>query len=227
MHLVVCTHGRRDLATGAIASVQRYATDAMRVTVLDSSRSLDSWDEVAVVHVDCPAYHHAAEARRISVDGELTVCIDDDMRLVAPATLRERYPAGWHKHLNGHMLEAWTGPRVTAPYTRLSQWRMSRRCDNLPPVLCQYAAATNAEQIDTIWVHIDKGSQTRTPERDALTRYIDHGPGLGDMVAAGLAAIGITKERAQGVANAVGIKNCGCAKRQARLNSLGRRLGIG
>jgi hypothetical protein len=48
-------------------------------------------------------------------------------------------------------------------------------------------------------------------------------PGLGDMVAAGLAAVGITKER---VSKAIG-KPCGCAKRQERLNELGRRLGIG
>jgi hypothetical protein len=52
-------------------------------------------------------------------------------------------------------------------------------------------------------------------------------PGLGDMVAAGLDAIGITKERVQAVASKVGIKDCGCKKRQEALNSLGRNLGIG
>ena len=48
--------------------------------------------------------------------------------------------------------------------------------------------------------------------------------GLGDMVAAGLSAIGITPER---VSKAVGIKDCGCKKRQQQLNDLGRRIGIG
>lgn len=52
-------------------------------------------------------------------------------------------------------------------------------------------------------------------------------PGLGDMVASGLAAIGVTKERAQQAAARVGIKDCGCAQRQAALNSWGRRLGVG
>lgn len=52
-------------------------------------------------------------------------------------------------------------------------------------------------------------------------------PGLGDMVAAGLSAVGITKERAAAVAAAVGVKDCGCAKRQAALNRLGERLGFG
>ncbi len=53
------------------------------------------------------------------------------------------------------------------------------------------------------------------------------GPGLGDMVANGLAAIGITKPRVQAVASAVGLKDCGCSGRQAALNTFGRRLGIG
>jgi hypothetical protein len=54
-----------------------------------------------------------------------------------------------------------------------------------------------------------------------------HGPGLGDMVAAGLSAVGITKDRAQAVAQAVGLQDCGCAERQRRLNELGQKLGIG
>ena len=51
--------------------------------------------------------------------------------------------------------------------------------------------------------------------------------GLGDMVAAGLDAVGITKDRVQAVARRVGIKDCGCRKRHQRLNELGRKLGIG
>ena len=50
-----------------------------------------------------------------------------------------------------------------------------------------------------------------------------HPPGLGDMVTAGLSAIGITKER---VSKAVG-GDCGCLKRQEKLNELGRKIGIG
>lgn len=53
-------------------------------------------------------------------------------------------------------------------------------------------------------------------------------PGLGDMVAAGLDAIGITKERVQAVASVVGIKDCGCQQRQQKMNSWGaKHLGIG
>jgi hypothetical protein len=48
--------------------------------------------------------------------------------------------------------------------------------------------------------------------------------GLGDMVAAGLSAVGITPER---VSKALGVKDCGCKKRQAKLNDIGRTFGIG
>lgn len=48
-------------------------------------------------------------------------------------------------------------------------------------------------------------------------------PGLGDMVAAGLSAIGITKERVSAVVGG----DCGCDKRQEALNELGRKIGIG
>ena len=48
--------------------------------------------------------------------------------------------------------------------------------------------------------------------------------GLGDMVAAGLGAIGVTKER---VSASLGVEDCGCGERQSALNALGRTLGIG
>ena len=47
--------------------------------------------------------------------------------------------------------------------------------------------------------------------------------GLGDIVKAGLSAIGITEER---VSKALG-KPCGCGARAEKLNQLGRKFGIG
>jgi hypothetical protein len=51
--------------------------------------------------------------------------------------------------------------------------------------------------------------------------------GLGDHVAEGLAAVGITKARAQAVAAAVGLRDCGCQERQDAWNRFGYALGIG
>jgi hypothetical protein len=52
-------------------------------------------------------------------------------------------------------------------------------------------------------------------------------PGLGDMLSAGLSAVGITKERVQRLADRVGISDCGCSQRRQLLNSLGHAVGIG
>ena len=54
--------------------------------------------------------------------------------------------------------------------------------------------------------------------------HLCRGRGLGDYVAAGLSAVGITPARVSAV---LGVKDCGCKKRQAKLNELGRTFGIG
>jgi hypothetical protein len=48
-------------------------------------------------------------------------------------------------------------------------------------------------------------------------------PGLGDRLAAGLAAVGITKDRVSAIVGG----DCGCEERQEALNQLGYSLGIG
>lgn len=48
-------------------------------------------------------------------------------------------------------------------------------------------------------------------------------PGLGDMVKAGLSAIGITEERVSAVIG----RPCECSERAEKLNELGRKIGIG
>jgi hypothetical protein len=49
-------------------------------------------------------------------------------------------------------------------------------------------------------------------------------PGLGDMLHAGLSAVGITPDR---VAAALGVEDCGCEERRQLLNRAGYAIGIG
>lgn len=52
--------------------------------------------------------------------------------------------------------------------------------------------------------------------------------GLGDVVAAVLHAMGLTQQRYMQAKMAMGLKKkCGCAKRKAALNELGKKIGIG
>lgn len=48
--------------------------------------------------------------------------------------------------------------------------------------------------------------------------------GLGDMVASAAAAIGVTPERADSVAQAFGFEGCGCDERRLFLNRVGSRF---
>jgi hypothetical protein len=87
----------------------------------------------------------------------------------------------------------------------------------------------NAKVVGKHFLHLDKMSRQVVPYTDAKNKLLEmlrqrFRPGLGDYVAAGLSAVGITPER---VSAALGVKDCGCKKRQQRLNELGRRLGVG
>lgn len=106
--------------------------------------------------------------------------------------------------------------------------------DWLPADLCEPALKANAKVLGQHFLHLDKMYRPNVLEAAAKNellellrqRYANAQPaklGLGDMVAAGLAAVGITEER---VSKALG-RPCGCAKRKQALNELGRRIGIG
>jgi hypothetical protein len=107
--------------------------------------------------------------------------------------------------------------------------------DWLPADLCEPALRANAKVLGRHFLHLDKMYRPNVPEaaaKNALLKLLRQRfadapparPGLGDMVAAGLSAVGITPER---VSAALGVKDCGCKKRQEQLNDFGRRLGIG
>ena len=68
------------------------------------------------------------------------------------------------------------------------------------------------------------GATAQQPEKGFVLHWCKaRKRGLGDMVAAGLSAVGITKERFSKFLGAP----CACQERQEALNKLGIRLGIG
>lgn len=80
-----------------------------------------------------------------------------------------------------------------------------------------HAAGMTMEQCAQCIVSGDGDAVSVDPDHPNYPR-----PGLGDIVASGLEAVGITKER---VAKVTG-KPCNCKSRQAALNRLGERLGL-
>lgn len=75
---------------------------------------------------------------------------------------------------------------------------------------------TWAEVAPCIVERHDNGEITVDPNHPAYPRK-----GLGDAVGAVLGAVGITPER---VARVAGKKDCGCGRRKAALNRLGRKI---
>lgn len=94
------------------------------------------------------------------------------------------------------------------------------------------ASARKRELVEAIAAHlgIDAPEPLTADELEAHPGQRDHAAGqgveqmgLGDLVAAGLSAVGITKKRVEALVGGP----CGCAERQEALNALGRSLGIG
>lgn len=82
------------------------------------------------------------------------------------------------------------------------------------------------KKIDEVWHCAICGAvapDQSQPHRGKCACEMPARPGLGDMVSAGLAAVGITPER---VSRVLG-RPCACKERAATLNELGRRIGIG
>lgn len=107
--------------------------------------------------------------------------------------------------------------------------------DWLPADLCEPALRANAKVLGDHFLHLDKMYRPGVDEAAAKNKLLEllrerfagatpARRGLGDIVSAGLSAIGITAER---VSKALGVKDCGCKGRAEALNALGRRLGIG
>lgn len=106
--------------------------------------------------------------------------------------------------------------------------------DWLPAELCEPALAANAKVLGCHFLHLDKMYRP-SPEAAAKNDLLKllrgrfagatpaaPAPGLGDMVAAGLSAIGITKERVERIVGGP----CGCDERQEWLNQVGRDMGL-
>lgn len=196
--------------------------------------------------VQIPDHRHAnplyVVRRVMPADGE-RMFLEEDIIPVLPWS-PDDYP-GDLRFLDGDRGAAW--PAVTIARTRnafrpyqLIPQRFVRDggCPEwLPAELCQPALDADAKVLGSHFLHIDKLYRTpRGGPKDVLIqtlhRWFDGNSvpakaGLGDMVAAGLEAVGITKERVQAVASKVGVKDCGCRQRQDALNRIGRQFGIG
>jgi len=239
----------------ACALMKTLAEPYRFVAVVHPSGLRRDWHGVHEVREGSTAGYSAWHDITPIIDGP-SVIVHDDCVPVMPWSSAS-FPLPHVIRMGGQTVQYHAGvfktPAPIIPAVRVSS-RASCSA-TWPSYLCEAAAAAHAESLmDGTFLHIDKGTilhphagpneakpalvsaiashlgcevpEPLTPDELAAHpgRQTPSRPGLGDMVSAGLSAVGITPGR---VSTALGVKDCGCKKRQQQLNDLGRRIGIG
>lgn len=221
-------HNRVDMLAVWCSAMRQMTTEPLSLHVHYSREQPTCGDVVQPMpHVGIGAAAWVVRTRMQSQG----VFIEPDIFPVRPWS-PDDYP-GDLRVLEGSPGRGWHGftiARRQGQYALISQrYVRDGGCpDWLPAELCPSAIAANAKVVGEHFLHIDKMSRPVVPEAAAKDRLLAalrerFRPGLGDMVAAALRAVGITPERVSAVTG----KPCGCKKRAAKLNELGRRIGIG
>lgn len=236
MNIVTATNGRPEIASVWCAAVSATLTTPHVAVVLHTE---------AVPDCQCRKQRVPHVVTGLSLDryatGPVQMFLEEDMLPVRPWSVDD-YPGRLLAAQGNDHGQPWPALLIKRdhgePATAIVPQRFVRDggCpDWLPADLCEPALRANAKVLGRHFIHIDKMYRPNVPEAAAKNELLEllrqrfadappARPGLGDMVAAGLSAVGITPER---VSKALGVKDCGCKKRQQQLNDLGRRLGIG
>ena len=237
MNIFTATSGRPDLAEVWCDAVSATLSTRYKATVLYRGRKPNcSCLTKQVEHVSAGM---GLLVERY-VDGPVRMFLEEDMIPVRTWSVDD-YPGrlvAAQGNVHGQPWPALTIKRDAGePATSIVPQRFVRDggCpDWLPAELCEPALRANAKVLGSHFLHLDKMYRPNVPEaaeKNALLkllreRYADAPParpGLGDMVSAGLAAVGITPER---VSKVLG-RPCGCKERAAKLTEWGRKFGIG
>lgn len=168
----------------------------------------------------------------------LRVFVESDM-IPVRAWSPDDYP-GPLRLLEGSPGRRWFGLAVARPGVSIysdpvlipQRYLTAAGCPSwLPAEFCETSLAADSKIAGDHFLHIDKvhrGAIADQAKKDALITILRRHfpkprPGLGDRVASALAAVGITPRLVERVTG----RPCGCKKRAAALNAVGRRLGIG
>lgn len=232
MKIYTATNNRPDVATLWCRAIRATATSPVTLIEAHAGEPSGCADEFLPI----PDHRHANPlyvVRRVMPQSGERMFLEEDIIPVVPWS-PDNYP-GDLRFLDGDKGAAW--PAITIARTRnafrpyeLVPQRFLRDggCPAwLPAELCQPALDADAKVVGSHFLHIDKVYRTpRGGPKDRLIktlhRWFGSRPGLGDLVKAGLSAVGITEER---VSKILG-RPCGCGARAAALNRFGEKLGF-
>lgn len=175
--IYIFTYGKFDLSCGAAKSIKKFCEHETEIVLVDASKTIKNGPFDKIYHDYFPRWMGWGLIRH-NHNGGPGLCIDDDMRLISSASLKDRYNKGNYTIPNGNMIIIWNDIKtlLKIPFNELKQRRMTKhyQCDNMDRKLFFLATRTQAEHIDDIWIHIDKGSEKTTEPRQKLINYIDN-----------------------------------------------------
>lgn len=175
--IYVGTYGDEKLSNGAVRSIKKNCSHDVEIVLLNFKHDpIDSLaDKVVGIDVDIKSFGFTAAT--LLLDPRPGVYIDDDVRLIERVSLRDRYSNGIYKPMNGSMVAAWDDITKigTQQFNPMTNWRMNKLCRLISDEkLANLCAINQCEQIDSIWIHLDKCSGQRTEDRQKLIDYIDN-----------------------------------------------------
>ena len=194
INLYICTFNRLRLAIYAAKSLKKYIINQNYKIILvcglgDSDKfSNPIFDEIIESSLLNPytrrmgfikAYEHSSINK-----SDLSLCIDDDIRLVSPIDINERYSLSKYVPDNTFCVQVWRDYKEKF-YNHLKVVRLihKKQCSGWDEKLSNLAIDNWSERIDDVWLHIDKGSEKMIPTRQLLIDYVDneyYGDGDGD-----------------------------------------------
>ena len=189
INIYISTFNRLNLAIGAARSLRKNILDINYKIILicglnDTNRFLnplfDSIIESATLNPLSRRMGFIAAYKDSSENNsELSLCIDDDIRLISPIALKERYTCSKYIPDNTFCVQIWKNYKERYPkHLKVKRLSNINQFIGQDKVLGRLAVNNWSEQIDNVWLHIDKGSEKMIPNRQKLIDYIDHGDGL-------------------------------------------------
>jgi hypothetical protein len=175
--IYIGTYGDETLSNGAICSIKKNSIHEAEIVLLNFKDNQINSLADKIIHIDINIKWFGFTAAVFTRDTRPGVYIDDDVRLIDRVSLRDRYSDGLYKPMNGSMVAAWDDiTKVgTQPFNPMTNWRMNKLCRLISDEkLANLCAINQCEQIDSIWIHLDKCSGQRTEDRQKLIDYIDN-----------------------------------------------------
>jgi hypothetical protein len=173
------TYDNEKLSIGAAKSLIKNIDSTVKpnIVLINAGENIitnDIFDQV--LNIRFLRWFGFTVAQKLSVENNINVYIDDDIRLLYKTDLSRYKKNQYYMPNNGYMIQIWD-MLYTNPNTckKLSVIRVNNKnsvplCDN---ILKELIYNNKSQIIDNLWLHIDKGSEKMTPARQSLIDYVD------------------------------------------------------